>query len=274
MSKPAGGAAASDFERWFPSAARQLRLGGGPGPAAPAMLPSELPAPSASIVAPAAAGAAAAAGANAVAGSPAVAVLAFPPSGCAEDIFSSEGTGARRAPSPLLAWLAARRGVLLAAQAPGRAARSAEAPCGDAAGMAAAVLRALGGGIQGQRSGGENTGRGCTQQQHQHQPWRLFGSSGAVPYVVVSHSMGCWVAFELLLLARRQGRGRRALTAHQQLHYTLKCRYSTHLCMRGACGPERMSSAACCPQLSVGSALPAGSERLAMASSQLNWLAQ
>jgi hypothetical protein len=29
-------------------------------------------------------------------------VLCFPPAGCAEDMFTSEGTGARKAPSPLL----------------------------------------------------------------------------------------------------------------------------------------------------------------------------
>ena len=33
----------------------------------------------------------------------------------------------------------------------------------------------------------------------------LSGAQGAVPYVVVSHSMGCWVAFEMLRLARAKG---------------------------------------------------------------------
>lgn len=46
-------------------------------------------------------------------------VIAFPPSGCGEDMFSSEGCGVRRAPSPLLGWVAARRGIMLAMQAPG-----------------------------------------------------------------------------------------------------------------------------------------------------------
>ncbi|KAG1660251.1 hypothetical protein FOA52_007648 [Chlamydomonas sp. UWO 241] len=103
-------------------------------------------------------------------------LLCFHAAGCAEDMFTSEGTGARRAPSPLLAWCASKRVRVLAAQAPGRGARLREEPCISAQSMAERVLDAL-----------------------------VDGQALTRPYVVLSHSMGSWVAFELLLLARSRG---------------------------------------------------------------------
>jgi hypothetical protein len=49
-------------------------------------------------------------------------------SGNAEDMFTSEGTGSRRAPSPLLELCRAEQWRLLAVQLPGRGLRAKEPP--------------------------------------------------------------------------------------------------------------------------------------------------
>lgn len=78
------------FARWFPG----LRLSGTPCDAAPA----------------------------------AGVVLCLHAAGTAEDVFTSEGTGSRRAPSPLLELCRRRGWKLLAAQLPGRGQRMREPP--------------------------------------------------------------------------------------------------------------------------------------------------
>ncbi|PNW78637.1 hypothetical protein CHLRE_09g388900v5 [Chlamydomonas reinhardtii] len=106
--------------------------------------------------------------------SPRMRVLAFHSSGNAEDMWTSEGTGARRAKSPLLEWCRGRDVELLAVQLPGRAARLREPFLDSAQDFAAQLLPVLAP-LLAQRN---------------------------VPYALVSHSLGCWLAFELLRAAR------------------------------------------------------------------------
>ncbi|KAG2437450.1 hypothetical protein HXX76_006100 [Chlamydomonas incerta] len=114
--------------------------------------------------------------------SPRLRLLAFHSSGNAEDMWTSEGTGARRAKSPLLEWCR-RDGVeLLAVQLPGRAARLAEPFLDTAQDCASQLLSVL---------------APLLAQRH-------------VPYAVVSHSLGCWLAYELLRAARAAGLPRAA----------------------------------------------------------------
>eukprot|EP00198_Chlamydomonas_reinhardtii_P005211 XP_001694547.1 predicted protein [Chlamydomonas reinhardtii] len=70
-------------------------------------------------------------------------VLAFHSSGNAEDMWTSEGTGARRAKSPLLEWCRGRDVELLAVQLPGRAARLREPFLDSAQDFAAQLLPVL-----------------------------------------------------------------------------------------------------------------------------------
>lgn len=103
-------------------------------------------------------------------------VLCLPPSGGSEDLFTSEGTGRRRAPSPLLEVCRERQWELLAAQYPGRGTRRGEPLVTSAAEMGRRILGAI--------------------------EKRL---KAGLPLVVISHSCGCWIAYELLLEARRRG---------------------------------------------------------------------
>eukprot|EP01023_Acetabularia_acetabulum_P018510 TRINITY_DN1933_c0_g2_i2.p1 TRINITY_DN1933_c0_g2~~TRINITY_DN1933_c0_g2_i2.p1 ORF type:complete len:331 (-),score=58.89 TRINITY_DN1933_c0_g2_i2:289-1281(-) len=101
-------------------------------------------------------------------------VICFPSAGNAEDMFSSEGTGKRKSVNPLLNWCRQNEAELLSVQYPGRANRLKETSITSAQQMAQALLPILSG--------------------------RL--SEKNVPYVVVAHSMGCWIAFEFIQLVR------------------------------------------------------------------------
>ncbi|KAK9824782.1 hypothetical protein WJX74_008322 [Apatococcus lobatus] len=59
---------------------------------------------------------------------PRLAVLCFPNAGSAEDMYTSEGTGRRKSPSPLLDWCQSNKSLCLAVQPPGRNLRLKE-PC-------------------------------------------------------------------------------------------------------------------------------------------------
>eukprot|EP00658_Telonema_sp_P-2_P061451 TRINITY_DN50152_c0_g1_i2.p1 TRINITY_DN50152_c0_g1~~TRINITY_DN50152_c0_g1_i2.p1 ORF type:complete len:271 (-),score=40.75 TRINITY_DN50152_c0_g1_i2:137-949(-) len=89
-------------------------------------------------------------------------------------MFTSEGSGARKQPSALLEWCKQNHAQLLAVQYPGRHARKAEQFLGSAQDMAAAILPVLSPALN-------------------------------KPYVVLAHSVGCWVSFELLHLIRSAG---------------------------------------------------------------------
>ncbi|KAF8058893.1 zinc finger CCCH domain-containing protein 24 [Scenedesmus sp. PABB004] len=107
---------------------------------------------------------------------PAAVVIAFHCAGCAEDMWTSEGTGARRAPSPLLELARARRWQLLAPQLPGRALRAREAPLPTLQAVARELL-----------------------------PLVAPALAAAGAWAVCGHSMGAWAAWELLLLLRAEG---------------------------------------------------------------------
>jgi len=107
---------------------------------------------------------------------PRLRVLAFHPAGCAEDVYTSEGSGARRTASPLLEYCRAHGAELLAAQPPGRGARTREAPMTSLQRLAAELLGVV----------------------------RPLLEDG-VPYVLIGHSMGAWAAYELAAAARDAG---------------------------------------------------------------------
>lgn len=58
-------------------------------------------------------------------------------------MYTGQGTGARKAPNPLLDWCAKEGVEVLAAQAPGRGARLREQPITSAQELAAALLKVL-----------------------------------------------------------------------------------------------------------------------------------
>ncbi|GAB4813687.1 hypothetical protein N2152v2_000733 [Parachlorella kessleri] len=106
---------------------------------------------------------------------PRLRVLCFPNAGSAEDMYTSEGTGVRKAPSPLLDWCRANSAECLAVQPPGRNGRAKEAFITTAQELGQQVLQVVGS--------------------------KLYD----VPYVIVGHSVGTWVAYEFLCAARQQG---------------------------------------------------------------------
>jgi len=106
---------------------------------------------------------------------PSVVVICFPNAGNSEDMFSSEGSGARRQPSALIDWVKANNGQLLSVQYPGRAGRKTEAFASSAQQIAAELLPVLAPVIK------------------------------SKPYMIVAHSVGTWISFEMLVRARQQG---------------------------------------------------------------------
>lgn len=106
---------------------------------------------------------------------PRLRVLCFCNAGSAEDMFTSEGSGARRAVSPLLEWCRAHSAECLAVQPPGRNMRIKEKPLTSAVDLANLLLPVVAN--------------------------RLV----SVPYVVIAHSVGTWVAYEFLQAVRQAG---------------------------------------------------------------------
>lgn len=102
-------------------------------------------------------------------------VLCFPNAGNAEDMYSGEGTGVRRAPSPLLEWCRANHAECLAVQPPGRAMRLHEPCAASCQDLAAALLPVVAS--------------------------KLYDT----PYVIVAHSVGTWVAYEFMRLCAVRG---------------------------------------------------------------------
>ena len=116
---------------------------------------------------------------------PTALVIAFACAGSAEDMYTSEGTGPRRAPSSLLAWVAESGARLLAAQLPGRALRRGDPAPASAQAVAGEVLPLIAPLIMGSREEGER-----------HPP---------TPYIILGHSLGAWLAFELAAAAASAG---------------------------------------------------------------------
>lgn len=102
-------------------------------------------------------------------------VLCFANAGSAEDMYTSEGTGTRRAPSPLLEWCRENAAECLAVQLPGHMMRGGEPFLTSPQEVAAQLLPVVASRIQ------------------------------DTPYVVIAHSVGTWNAFEFLHAARAAG---------------------------------------------------------------------
>jgi len=106
---------------------------------------------------------------------PSVVVICFPNAGNSEDVYSSEGSGARRQPSAVIEWCKANNGQLLSVQYPGRYARKAEGFIDTAQEMAEGLLPVLAPVMK------------------------------STPYYILAHSVGTWISFELLSKARQEG---------------------------------------------------------------------
>ncbi|WIA19313.1 hypothetical protein OEZ85_003946 [Tetradesmus obliquus] len=144
---------------------------------------------------------------------PQAVVLCFHSSGNAEDMFTSEGTGSRRAPSPLLELCRAQRWRLLAAQLPGRGLRAKEAPLETLQvsmvnrALPSATAAAMAAQLPGRGLRAKEPPLGTLQEVAQQllplvAP-ALLAAGGR--YALVAHSMGCWAAYELLLLLQQAG---------------------------------------------------------------------
>ena len=130
-------------------------------------------------------------------------LVAFACAGSAEDLWSSEGSGPRRAPSPLLRWLSAHGGKMLAVQLPGRGARrrepfaeSARAVAREVAALVAAEVLLIPEREEGEEGTGKSEEGNCggVTPLLRHVPWFVAG-----------HSLGAWLAFELASAARDAG---------------------------------------------------------------------
>ena len=106
---------------------------------------------------------------------PKLRVLCFANAGNTEDMYTSEGTGPRRAVSPLLEWCKQNGAEMLAVQLPGRANRRDESYIFEIRKVAEELLQIV------------------------------ASTLADVPYVCIGHYMGTWVAFELLLALRAVG---------------------------------------------------------------------
>jgi medium-chain acyl-[acyl-carrier-protein] hydrolase len=102
-------------------------------------------------------------------------LVCFPNAGNAEDMYTSEGSGARKQPSPLLEYCREHDVQVLAPQYPGRAMRLKETPITTAKGMAEALFDVL------------------------------APSLISTPWILLAHSVGTWISYEFLLLCKSRG---------------------------------------------------------------------
>lgn len=91
-------------------------------------------------------------------------------------MYTSIGSGPRRAPSPLLDWVTAAGARLLAAQLPGRASRRGDPYATSAQAVAAEIFPLIASSL-------------------------ADAASRGAPWAAVGHSLGAWLAFELAALA-------------------------------------------------------------------------
>jgi surfactin synthase thioesterase subunit len=106
---------------------------------------------------------------------PKLRILCFPNAGNMEDMYTHEGTGARRATSPLLEFAKTHEAEVLAVQYPGRGNRSKESCAFEIDEIIHPLLPVV------------------------------AGKLSECPYVVVGHSVGSWIAYEFLQLLRARG---------------------------------------------------------------------
>ena len=102
---------------------------------------------------------------------PKLRIICFAPAGCAEDLYSTEGTGARKVKSPLLEWARSNKAEVISVQYPGRNNRKKEEFATSIQDIVKPLHSAL-----------------CEY------------CNDKVPYVIVAHSVGTWIAYELLQL--------------------------------------------------------------------------
>jgi len=141
-------------------------------------------------------------------GPPSCVLVAFACAGSAEDLWSSEGSGSRRARSPLLQWLSANRGKLLSAQLPGRAARRREPFAESARAVAKEVVALVAAEIlvpSEEKEGEEGAKEGAEKEGEEGEEGKKGRIFQQVPWFVAGHSMGAWLAFELASAARDAG---------------------------------------------------------------------
>ena len=106
---------------------------------------------------------------------PRMRVLCFPNAGNTEDMFTHEGTGERRAKSPLLEWAKTNDAEILAVQYAGRANRKDESFAFDIYEITEPLLPIV------------------------------ARKLNEIQYVVIGHSVGAWIGFEFLHLLRSRG---------------------------------------------------------------------
>ena len=92
-------------------------------------------------------------------------------------MYTSEGTGVRKVSSPLLEWCRDNKVECLAPQYPGRAMRLKEPRITSAKGMAQALFPVLSPSL-------------CDP---------------SIPWILIAHSVGTWIAYEFLVLCRERG---------------------------------------------------------------------
>lgn len=107
-------------------------------------------------------------------------LVCFPNAGNAEDMYTSEGSGVRRQPSPLLEYCREQKVQVMAPQYPGRAMRLKEERITTAKGMAEALFDVLA-------------------------PSLLDAHKAGTPWVLLAHSVGTWISYEFLMLCKARG---------------------------------------------------------------------
>ncbi len=107
-------------------------------------------------------------------------LVCFPNAGNAEDMYTSEGSGTRKQPSPLLEHCREHTVQLMAPQYPGRAMRLKDEKITTAKGMAEALFDVLA-------------------------PTLVDAHRAGAPWVLLAHSVGTWISYEFLLLCKARG---------------------------------------------------------------------
>ena len=107
-------------------------------------------------------------------------LVCFPNAGNAEDMYTSEGSGARKQPSPLLEYCREHKVQVMAPQYPGRAMRLKDEKITTAKGMAEALFDVLA-------------------------PTLLDAHKVGARWVLLAHSVGTWISYEFLLLCKARG---------------------------------------------------------------------
>jgi surfactin synthase thioesterase subunit len=113
---------------------------------------------------------------------PRMRLICIPNAGSSENVFTAPVIeGGKRRPNSLMDWAEGARAEVLAVQLPGRELRRKENYLPSPRAVAAKLLPLIAREVAGNSEGG----------------------GGTVPYVIVAHSVGCWVAYELVRLLKQ-----------------------------------------------------------------------